>query len=194
MTKPIRVGFDFDGVIAYNPARLARLPVSFVKRYVLGVRTDRFFVPKNSAERALWALAHESSMFPSYGITRLRHFVRSGRIEAHVVTSRFGFLEPNLRRFLAFWDLSDVFSSVTINYKEEQPHEFKARMIRAKKFSYFVEDNWDIVSYLATKKLPTEIHWIYNLIDRTKSYQYKYPYLAKSLERIVGPKKIKVWP
>jgi len=197
MAKPIRVGFDFDGVIAYNPARLARLPVSFVKKHILRVRTDRFFVPKNFLERAFWSLAHESSMFPSLGAARLRSLVASGLIEAHVVTSRFGFLEPNLRRFLSFWNLSDVFASVTINHKEEQPHEFKARIIRVKKFAFFVEDNWDIVSHLTsnlplqTGKQSTEIHWIYNLLDRKKKYPYKYPYLAKSLERIVGVSKVK---
>ena len=184
--KPIVVGFDFDGVIAYNPARLARYPISLFKQKILGIHNVSFFVPKNSVERLFWSLAHESSMFPALGITRLRSLVNKGRIEAHLVTSRFGFLEPNLRRFLKIWHVEDMFSSVSLNYKEEQPHEFKERMIRAKKFDYFVEDNWDIVSYLSGKKLPTKIHWIYNLFDRNKSYPNKYPYLEKSLQSIVN--------
>ena len=183
MRKPI-VGFDFDGVVAYNPARLARYPISFFKQNILGIKKVSFFVPKNSVERAFWSLAHESSMFPAYGASRLRNLVKDSRIEAHLVTSRFGFLDPNLQRFLKFWGFTDTFTSVTLNRNEEQPHEFKERIIRAKKLDYFVEDNWDIVSYLATKKLSTEIHWIYNVFDRNKPYQHKYPYLEKSLLRI----------
>lgn len=184
ISKKIIVGFDFDGVIAYNPARLLRSPISLIKTHFLGVQKIRFFVPKNSFERSLWSLAHESSMFPALGVTRLRILVGEGRIEAHLVTSRFGFLEPNLRRFLKFWQLENVFSSITLNHKEEQPHVFKERMIRIKKFQYFIEDNWDIVSYLKKKNISTEVHWIYNIFDRNKVYPHKYPYLEKSLERI----------
>jgi len=191
MKKPIVAGFDFDGVIAYNPARLARKPIAFFKRNVLGMRRVRFFVPKTPIEKAFWSLAHETSMFPSMGSSQLKHLVREGKVEAHLLTSRFGFLEPNLLRFLRFWGLADVFTTITLNHHEEQPHEFKARMVKKNKFAYFVEDNWDIVSHLRKQKLKTEVHWIYNLFDRTKEYPYKYPYLAKSLERIVSLEKIK---
>ena len=181
------VGFDFDGVVAYNPVRLARFPISYFKREILGIRTMQFFVPKNSFERAFWTFGHETSMFPALGASRLRQIVKDGVIEAHLVTSRFGFLESNLRRFLKFWNLTDTFASVTLNHKEEQPHEFKERIIRKSTFDYFVEDNWDIVSHLATKKLSTPVHWIYNLFDRNKPYPYKYPYLEKSLEAMITP-------
>jgi len=123
-------------------------------------------------------------MFPSFGISRLRRLVANKVIEAHLLTSRFGYLEPNLRRFLKFWRLEDVFTSVTVNYKEEQPHEFKERIIRKKQFAYYIEDNWDIVSYLKKKNISTEVHWIYNIFDRNKSYSHKYPYLEKSLQCI----------
>lgn len=185
--KPIVVGFDFDGVIAYNPARLARKPISYVKQNILGMKKVRFFVPKTPLEKVFWSLAHETSMFPSLGAARLKQLVQNGDIEAHLVTSRFAFLEPNLRRFLTFWQLGDIFTSVTLNTYEEQPHEFKARMVQSGKFAYFVEDNWDIVTHLRKQKSRTEIHWIYNVFDRNQPYQFKYPYLAKSLERIVAP-------
>lgn len=191
MKKPIVVGFDFDGVVAYNPARLLRFPISYVKQHIFGVHTIKFFVPKNAIERMFWSLAHESSMFPSVGASHLRQLVKEGVIEAHLVTSRFDFLEPNLRRFLKRWHLSDTFTTVTLNRNEEQPHEFKERVIRAKKFDYFVEDNLDIVSHLAKKNVVTEVHWIYNIFDRNTQYPYKYPYLKKSLERIIAPNTFK---
>jgi len=189
--KKIRVGFDFDGVIAYNPMRLARKPIALFKRHVLHINTVRFFVPKTPIEKAFWSLAHETSMVPSVGISRLRELVRDGKIEAHLLTSRFGFLEPNLLRFLRFWNLDQVFATITVNHREEQPHVFKSNMLNDKQFAYFVEDNWDIVTYLKKQQLRTEIHWIYNLFDRTNKYPYKYPYLAKSLERIISTRTTK---
>lgn len=186
MKKPIVVGFDFDGVIAYNPVRLARLPISFVKQRILGIKKVSFFVPRTPLEKSLWALAHESSVFPARGAAMLRTLTKEKKIEAHLVTGRYGFLEENLLRFLRRWDLIDCFTTITVNIKEEQPHEFKERVLRKNKFAYYVEDNLDIVKHLSSKQLKTQIHWIYNIFDRTNPYANKYPYLEKSLERIIA--------
>jgi hypothetical protein len=185
MQKKVIIGLDFDGVVAYNPARLARFPISFIKRHIFGVQKVQFFVPKTALQRSLWALGHETSMFPSRGASLLRELTRSGQVEAHLVTARFGYLEKGLLAFLKRWDLLDCFTSITVNTKEEQPHKFKERMIRLHKFSYYVEDNWDIVSYLSDQHTSAEVHWIYNLFDRAKGYPFKYPYLQKALEHIV---------
>jgi len=188
--KKIIVGLDFDGVVAYNPARLARFPISFVKKRILGIQNVSFFVPKTPWQRSLWALGHETSVFPAKGASLLRRLTHEGTIEAHLVTARFGFLEEHLLRFLDRWNLRDAFTTITLNTREEQPHEYKARIVGEKKFDYYVEDNWDIVSYINATKAKTHVHWIYNLFDRGREYGYKYPYLEKSLERIVDPDKI----
>lgn len=192
--KKIVVGLDFDGVVAYNPARLARLPIAIIKRHILGIQKVSFFIPKTPLQRNFWALAHESSMFPARGAAMLRRLTRDHIIDVHLVTSRFAFLEPNLLRFLTRWNLLDCFTSITLNHKEEQAHTYKERIIREKKFDYYVEDNWDIVSYLERKHLKTEIHWIYNILDRGKNYRNKFPYLQQSLKRIVALNKIKARP
>ncbi|MEK7577830.1 MAG: hypothetical protein AAB492_04425 [Patescibacteria group bacterium] len=184
--RKIIVGFDFDGVIAYNPARLARFPISFVKQHILGIQKVSFFVPHTSLEKSLWSLAHESSVFPAQGVSLLRRLTKENKIEAHLVTGRFGFLEDHLLRFLNRWDLQSCFTSITLNKKNEQPHLFKERIVRQKRFAYFVEDNWDIVNHLVVKKVPAKIHWIYNVFDRNRVYKNKYPYVQKSLEQIIA--------
>lgn len=185
MKKPIIVGFDFDGVVAYNPARLARLPISLIKHALFKKNTVSFFVPKTPLTRTLWALGHESSVFPAKGATLLRQLTHDGVIEAHLVTARFGFLEQHLLRFLDRWNLRDSFKTITLNVREEQPHEYKARIVKEKKFDFYIEDNWDIVSHINKQKGHTQIHWIYNLFDRGKGYPHKYPYLEKALAAIV---------
>lgn len=184
MKKKIIVGLDFDGVVAYNPARLARLPIALIKRHILGESKISFFVPKTPLQKSLWALAHESSLFPARGAALLRKLTQEGRIEAHLVTSRYPFLESNLYLFLRRWNLLDCFSSITLNTKEEQAHKYKERVLRAKKFDYFVEDNWDIVSHLHGSRIKTEVHWIYNILDRNRVYPWKHPYLEHALETI----------
>lgn len=190
MKRKIIVGLDFDGVVAYNPARLTRLPIALIKKHLLGIHKVSFFVPKTPLQRGLWALAHESSMFPARGAQLLRDLTREGVIEAHLVTSRFAFLEPNLYQFLNRWNLRQCFTSITLNKREEQPHKYKERVIRKMQFDYYLEDNWDIVAHLSSAAIDTEIHWIYNLLDRNREFPTKHPYLEHALQDILKKKHI----
>lgn len=188
MNKKIVVGLDFDGVVAYNPVRLARLPISAIKKHIFGIDTVSFFVPQTPFQRSLWALGHETSVFPAKGASLLRTLTSEGIIEAHLVTARFGFLEEHLLRFLDRWQLRDTFKTITLNTRGEQPHLYKVRIVKERKFDYFIEDNWDIVAHLDAQKSKTQIHWIYNILDRGRTYPRKHPYLEQALKSIVMQK------
>jgi hypothetical protein len=182
-SKIIRVGIDFDGVLAYNPFRIIRAPVTYIKRHIFGVRKTHFYVPRSPIEKAMWTIVHESSVFPAIGTDLLVDLVKSNAIEAHLVTARFSFLEANLMKWLVRHKMDTLFTSIVINQKDEQPHLYKERVINAMHFDYFIEDNLDIVSHIQGKT-KTRLLWIYNILDRHHDYLYKYPYLKKALEHI----------
>lgn len=183
MSKKIRVGLDFDGVVAYNPFRVVRAPIKWFKREVLGIRKLTFFVPKNEGQRLMWTVVHESSILPAIGVGLLKDMAKDDRYEFHLITARFGFLKENLYKWLEGNDLVSIFKSINVNDQQEQPHEFKERIVKKLKLDIYVEDNLDIVQYLY-KKGPTEIFWIYNFMDRNYKYQFKFPYLKKALQAI----------
>ncbi|MBI5449492.1 hypothetical protein HY948_04210 [Candidatus Gottesmanbacteria bacterium] len=185
MKKKIIVGLDFDGVVAYSPLRLLRLPVAVIKRNVLGIRETHFWIPKSSLEKRLWSLAFSTSVFPARGTELLAQLVDDGTVEAHLVTARFSFMQDELDRWLDRQGMRQVFTSITVNKKNEQPHRFKERIIKANRFDYFVEDNLDIVQYLASRT-KTNIFWIYNLLDHFIPYPNKFPYLKKALQELAG--------
>lgn len=188
-SKIIKVGIDFDGVLAYNPFRLARAPVTFFKRHFLGVKKTQFYIPKSEPEKFIWTILHESSVLPGKGAGLLRSLVKEGNIEAHLVTARFGFLQPGLDSWLRRWNLTKTFKTITMNHADEQPHLYKTRVVGEKKLDFFIEDNFDIVSHIAPRS-PTRVMWIYNIIDRGKPYEWKYPYLEKALQEIMLSTKI----
>ena len=187
MNKIIKLGLDFDGVLAYNPFRLARYPIAYFKQHILGIKRLSFFYPKNSWQKYLWILVHESSVFPAKGAAILRHLVERKKVEAHLITARFNFLDNHLYRWLEKYQMRDLFKSININKKDQQPHIFKSEMLERLKLDFYIEDNLDIVKYLNSKSRSlgkTEIYWIYNLIDRNYPYKNKFPYLQKALEKI----------
>lgn len=182
--RKIKIGVDFDGVLAYNPLRIFRAPVVLFKKKILKKSKIKFYIPKTIPEKLFFRLAHDFSIFPSIGAYSLNTLVNEGKIEAHLVSGRYAYLNPGLYKWLEEHNLRDSFMSINPNVKDEQPHLFKERTLDELQLDYFIEDNLDIVNYLSTRS-KTRILWIYNILDRKKPYPDKYPYLKKALEEIV---------
>lgn len=185
--KKIKVGLDFDGVIAYNPFRVIRSPVAYIKRNIFGVKKLNFYYPQNNFQKLLWTIIHESSVFPARGIDLLRNLVEKELIEAHLITARYSFLDIQLYKWLERNRLTNLFKTVNINELDEQPHLFKEKTLGKHKLDFFIEDNLDIVKHLHGKG-KTKIYWIYNIIDRNYPHPHKFPYLKKALEEIIKSK------
>jgi hypothetical protein len=182
-TKPLKVGFDLDGVLLYNPTRVIRPLVSVVKRALLHKRKLKFYYPKTSVEKVFWALAHKSSIYTAPGLEEITRLVEEGKIEAYLITARFAFLGPGVQRWVKKKHLEKTFTGVYYNAANEQPHEFKERMIKKLKLDLYVEDNFDIVQYLK-EKTSARVLWIYNIFDSTTPFPHKFPHLKDAIQFI----------
>lgn len=181
-THKLRVGFDFDGVIAYNPLRIIRPLMSALKlKKVVKRETLVFFQPKNFIEELLWWLAHQSSFMPARGLYLLKNLVQTDQIEPHLLTGRTTSLKPDLFLKLHLFGLEKLFRTVNITSGNEQPHLFKERMIKDLQLDVFIEDNFDIVQHLVASNLNAKIIWISNALDKNIVYPHKYFSLADAL-------------
>lgn len=191
--KILRIGFDLDGVLLYNPARIIRPIMSFTKKHILKRDLNRFYYPKNRIEKLIWWFLHKSSLWPSSGIGELITLIKQKKINAYIVSARYELLEKDFTHWINIIDPDKSFSGYFYNNKNDQPQLFKEKMIKKLNLDIFVEDNWDIVKHLNSniKNLPTgsqsqkiKIFWIYNILDRGIKYQYKFPTLIKVIEEI----------
>jgi len=181
--KTLRIGVDFDGVVAYNPFRVIRAPIAFVKENILGIKKLRFFIPKNWWQQIIWTIIHESSILPANGVGLLRETAKKNQVELYLITARFDCLKENTYRWIKKYGLESLFKEILINENYEQPHVFKERVIKEKNLDYYIEDNWDIVTSVKGKT-KTKVFWIYNFLDSGRKYEYKFPYLKRALEKI----------
>lgn len=180
----VKVGFDLDGVLLYNPARIFRPFVAIVKRLFLKKRGLVFYYPTSPFEKFLWRLFHKSSIFIAPGIEDIKKLVRQKKIKAYIITARYNFLGEEFKRWIKKNKFDSIFSQIYYNGKDEQPHLFKERMIKKLGLQVFVEDNFDIVDYLRRKNTVV-IMWIYNIFDRSIYHQYKYPDLKRAVNSIL---------
>lgn len=175
----LRVGFDLDGVLLYNPARIIRPIMSFVKKYLLRRDLNKFYYPKNKIEKIIWWFLHKSSLWPSPGISQLLILIKQKKIKAYIVSARYELLEKDFSRWSRILDPNKLFLGYFYNNKNDQPQLFKEKMIKKLKLDIFVEDNWDIVSHLNSK---LRILWIYNILDSNIKYKYKFSSLKNVIK------------
>ena len=78
----IKVGFDLDGVLLYNPARIIRPFVKRVKHQFVPKRESTFYIPRTKPEKMFWSFLHLSSIFPADGWREIKQLVDDKKIEA----------------------------------------------------------------------------------------------------------------
>jgi len=183
-TPPLRVGFDMDGVLLYNPARIIRPLISIVKKIFLHKKKLKFYYPKTDYEKIFWRFVHKSSIFNASGLSEITRLVKEGKIEAYLITARYNFLGSSVLTWVTKNNLNDTFKGVHFNADDEQPHEFKERMIHKLRLDMYIEDNFDIVEHIS-KNPKVQIVWIYNILDRHIQFSKKAPTLLKAIERFI---------
>lgn len=178
-TKTLRVGFDLDGVILYNPIRTLRPLAEAFKPFVFLQKKATFYFPKTSLEKWFWRLLHKTSYKASSGIHEIEKLVKEGKIEAYLITSRYSFLEEDFRQWVKILNGKKIFSQTIFNKGDVQPNVFKEKVIKDLKLDVFVEDNWGIIKKLNSATKKTKIFWITNLLDQHIPYPYKFSSLQK---------------
>lgn len=186
MKTKLKVGFDMDGVILYNPFRIARAPLDFINRLTSRKEALSFFYPRSPYTKMLWRLVHLSSLFVAPGYEDVKRLIDGQKMEGYIVTARYNFLRDDFEKWLIKLKAHNQMVASFHNENDEQPHLYKERMIEKLELDVFIEDNWDIVSHLnkrfAKKKKRPVILWIYNIVDRFIPYEYKYPTLEQAVK------------
>ena len=182
---PKVVGFDFDGVVIYNPWHVARAPIAAFKRLFLGLNKTSFYRPKNKWQYLVWRVLFSFSLPAKSGLREIERLKNEGKINPILLTGRFDLSRQKVQEILTRAGFPNLFTEIITNENNGQPHLFKERVIVEKKMEVYVEDNIDIVLYLR-KKLPSiRFFWIYNVIDRRFDYPLKYPSLSEAVKAIV---------
>jgi uncharacterized HAD superfamily protein len=182
--KILRVGFDLDGVLLYNPARIARPIVTFAKHAVGHRSKTTFYIPHSPLQQFVWKVLHYSSLFPASGLDKIKRLVAHKKIEAYIITGRYGFLKDDFDKWLEKINTDATFQKTILNELNEQPHIYKTRTVKNLDLDIFVEDNWDIVKQLNAEPGGPEVIWIYNMFDWHITYKPKFLTLKKAVDYI----------
>ena len=186
--KMIRIGFDLDGVLLDNPSRVFRSLISRSKKAHLFPRKElEFYHPNSAWEKFLWTMVHKSSFKLAKGFAQLESLaLEQTNLQIYVISARFACLKKDTCQWQKIINQKHIFQGMYFNDQDEQPHLFKKRMVQELALDYFVEDNWDVVNYLAKEQGQTQIWWLSNFLDRQIDYPYKFFSFQSVVSKIAG--------
>lgn len=147
--KKIRIGFDLDGVIIgkpfFVPAILMEMLVRDKSKRALSYR-----FPDSRMEIMVRVLSHEPFFRPPIkkNIKLIKELYKSKNYEIYVVSSRYSFLKDRTKQWFHYYNLHKFFKEIHINLEDEQPHKYKAKMIKRLKLNVFIDDDKPLLEYL----------------------------------------------
>ena len=187
MKKILKVGFDLDGVILYNPIRLVR-PIAKLfkplKFFIFKQEKEFFYYPKSKIEQFLFFLLHKTSFKPDPALKDIKQLVEAKKIKAYIITGRYSFLTKDYETWLRKIKAETIFDKCYQNKNDLQPNEFKEIMIKKLNLDVYIEDNWDIIRKIKSQKSKVKIFWITNILDKHIPYQYKFNNLKEALQKL----------
>ncbi len=173
--KILKVGFDLDGVILYNPIRIFRPIVASIKPILFGKKkSDSFYFPDSQLEQHLWRLLHLTSFTPAPGLKEIKRLLTQNKMQAYIITSRYSFLKDEFDMWIKKIHAKKYFAGCFYNKTNMQPNSFKKHMILKLGLDVFVEDNWGVIKKLNGDLKDTKIFWISNIFDKRINYGYKF--------------------
>lgn len=180
----LKVGFDLDGVLLYNPTRIARPFIVFIKRLFFNDEVDKFHFPDTKFQQFIWSILHKSSLYIVPAYQDIKKLIVDKKIEAYIISARYDFLEDDFKKWIKKIDGKSYFKDFYINLNNEQPYVFKKKVIKNLGLDVFVEDNWDIIKKISTLNNGVKIFWITNIFDCLINYKYKFFNLKRAVEKI----------
>ncbi len=184
MAKKLKVGFDLDGVILYNPLRTLRPVASFfkfIKPVLFHEKANAFYFPNSPLEKSVWKLLHKTSFRVADGVTDIKTLAQQGVIEPYIITARYSFLKDDFYYWIKRLNNQPYFRYYHYNKDDIQPNAFKEKMISELKLDVFVEDNWGVIQRLNNSVPKTKIFWISNSLDWHIPYHYKFSSLEEAI-------------
>ncbi len=185
-----KLGFDFDGIFANTPPYIPIKIINFLYKgnivfkkkngVSLKYRMPGFF------EQQIRIFSH-NSIFRSpikNNIQSLRLINKRGNYKLYLVSSRFGFLKSKTNTWLDKNKMKKDFHEIHFNFNNLQPHIFKEKIIKKNDITHYIDDDLDLLVYLANKFPKNNFFWL------TENRNHDYKSLPKNIKIIKSLKEL----
>jgi len=179
MTKTIKIAFDLDGVIVDKPPLIPKKLLEFLFRGKKKEDKLHYRFPKLKVEQYIRKLSHFYLFRPPIkeNINFIKQIAKDSKYEIYVVSARYSFLKKETDLWLKKRGIKNLFKKIYLNFKDEQPHLFKERILKEIGADIFIDDDELLVEYLS-KRIKGDIYCFFPN-GRLSSFGRQYSSLKK---------------
>ena len=175
----MNIGFDLDGIFIDTPPLI---PKKFIEwMYREHNQTLSYRIP-SEPEKLIRKLTHYHLFRPSIekNIVFLRNTSKKNK-KIYLISSRFSFLENKTFALIKKYAFNNLFDEMFFNFSDKQPHIFKSSYIKKLHIQKYVDDDLDLITYLAKNNVQTTFFWLNN---KTKKKLKKNLYAITKLSEV----------
>jgi hypothetical protein len=156
----MNIGFDLDNVFISLPPFVPSKIIDFFYKGKVNHEL-RYRIPSRF-EQIVRVISHHPIFRPSINqnLDYLRDLSKTKNNKYYLVSSRFSFLKNRTNDLIKHHQLDKIFTAMYFNYFNDQPHEFKNKMIKKLNLDIFVDDDLQLLEYLADKNPKTKFFWL----------------------------------
>ncbi len=154
----MKIGFDLDRVFINYPPFVPGFVIDYLYKNH-GTKKLSYRIPTSPFEIFIRRVSHWWGFRPpiQQNIDYLNSLAKSGKHELYLISSRYSFLKPQTEYILKKYGLFGSFKKIYLNLQNEQAHEFKKRIIEDLGIDVYIDDDADLINFLASTKTKTKL-------------------------------------
>lgn len=155
----MNLGFDLDKIfVDYPPFIPGSLIDRLYKKKANGVLQYR--IPSKT-EQVFRLMTHHPFIRPliKENIAFIQSLHRNNKYKNFLISSRYGFLKNRTAELMKQLNFHSLFEELHFNYHNEQPHEFKEKVMKELRIDRYVDDDLPLLRYLALKQKEKHFFW-----------------------------------
>jgi hypothetical protein len=154
----IRIGFDFDKVFVHYPPLIPDSLIDWL--YKKKSKTLKYRMP-GTIEQKIRILSH-SPLFRhpiTKNISALKELSKK-KYPLFLISGRLGFLDKKTTQWMKKYKLEKYFNETHFNFENDQSHHFKNRLIQSLNITHYIDDDLDLLLYLAKHNPSVSFYWL----------------------------------
>lgn len=188
----MNIGFDLDKIFIHSPYSSNKI---IDRLYKHKTKDDlRYRIPSSKTEQLLRLATHAQMLRKPIkeNLLFIENLEKNNKDTYYLITGRFDFLEKKTEVFIKKHNFDKIFDGMYFNYQNEQPHHFKNKVIQQLHLAKYVDDDLDLLKYLAKKNSKIMFFWfnkkqngklLDNLIGITKLEQLELTSCKKAIQQ-----------
>ncbi len=155
------IGFDLDKIFIDHPKYVSDKIVEKIIKQKSNVLSYR--IP-SKPEQPFYKFTHLTLFRPAIqeNLDFIEHLAQRPENKYYLISGRFGFLKKATEDLTKKYHFSKIFDTMFFNFNNKQPHIFKDQILKKLNLDKYIDDDLDLLKYIAPKHPKTNFYWLNN--------------------------------